>query len=145
MYINPIVFPALHRYKYEFCPFHNITQHEQSFRWNAYSGILGWVQLAQPSPICTRVPSNHIDHAAFVLLITEVFPLTFTPGSLNRIWQEWEIVNNTFMAMWMREGDVCGNRNRQTKVGSVLFWFLAWPNMLHKTPELNPLKSPGHS
>ncbi|XP_046889061.1 N-acetylglucosamine-1-phosphotransferase subunit gamma [Hypomesus transpacificus] len=60
-------------YKYEFCPFHNITQHEQSFRWNAYSGILG-------------------------------------------IWQEWEIVNNTFMAMWMREGDVCGNRNRQTKV-----------------------------
>ncbi|MBN3306415.1 GNPTG phosphotransferase, partial [Amia calva] len=60
-------------YKYEFCPFHNITQHEQSFRWNAYSGILG-------------------------------------------IWQEWEIVNNTFTAMWMREGDSCGNKNRQTKV-----------------------------
>ncbi|KAL0984319.1 hypothetical protein UPYG_G00139900 [Umbra pygmaea] len=60
-------------YKYEFCPFHNITQHEQSFRWNAYSGILG-------------------------------------------IWQEWEIVNNTFSAMWMREGDACGNKNRQTKV-----------------------------
>ncbi|XP_036399655.1 N-acetylglucosamine-1-phosphotransferase subunit gamma isoform X2 [Megalops cyprinoides] len=60
-------------YKYEFCPFHNITQHEQSFRWNAYSGILG-------------------------------------------IWQEWEIVNNTFVAMWMREGDSCGNKNRQTKV-----------------------------
>lgn len=31
----------LSRYKYEFCPFHNITQHEQTFRWNAYSGILG--------------------------------------------------------------------------------------------------------
>ncbi|MFT7812014.1 N-acetylglucosamine-1-phosphotransferase subunit gamma [Arapaima gigas] len=60
-------------YKYEFCPFHNITQHEQSFRWNAYSGILG-------------------------------------------IWQEWEITNNTFVAMWMREGDSCGNKNRQTKV-----------------------------
>ncbi|XP_041733718.1 N-acetylglucosamine-1-phosphotransferase subunit gamma isoform X2 [Coregonus clupeaformis] len=60
-------------YKYEFCPFHNITQHEQSFRWNAYSGILG-------------------------------------------IWQEWEIVNNTFLAMWMREGDACGNENRRTKV-----------------------------
>lgn len=29
------------RYKYVFCPFHNVTQHEQSFRWNAYSGILG--------------------------------------------------------------------------------------------------------
>ncbi|XP_049758860.1 N-acetylglucosamine-1-phosphotransferase subunit gamma isoform X1 [Elephas maximus indicus] len=28
-------------YKYEFCPFHNVTQHEQTFRWNAYSGILG--------------------------------------------------------------------------------------------------------
>ncbi|KAJ8245769.1 hypothetical protein GJAV_G00260110 [Gymnothorax javanicus] len=60
-------------YKYEFCPFHNVTQHEQTFRWNAYSGILG-------------------------------------------IWQEWEIVNNTFSAMWMREGDSCGNKNRQTKV-----------------------------
>ncbi|XP_030622970.1 N-acetylglucosamine-1-phosphotransferase subunit gamma isoform X3 [Chanos chanos] len=60
-------------YKYEFCPFHNVTQHEQTFRWNAYNGILG-------------------------------------------IWQEWEIENNTFTAMWMREGDSCGNKNRQTKV-----------------------------
>ncbi|KAM3859564.1 N-acetylglucosamine-1-phosphotransferase subunit gamma [Diretmus argenteus] len=60
-------------YKYEFCPFHNITQHEKSFRWNAYSGILG-------------------------------------------IWQEWEIANNTFTGMWMREGDACGSKNRQTKV-----------------------------
>ncbi|XP_041829690.1 N-acetylglucosamine-1-phosphotransferase subunit gamma isoform X2 [Melanotaenia boesemani] len=60
-------------YKYEFCPFHNITQHEQSFRWNAYSGILG-------------------------------------------IWQEWEITNNTFSGMWMRDGDACGTRSRQTKV-----------------------------
>ncbi|XP_053328115.1 N-acetylglucosamine-1-phosphotransferase subunit gamma isoform X2 [Spea bombifrons] len=63
-------------YKYEFCPFHNITQHEQSFRWNAYSGILG-------------------------------------------IWHEWEIENNTFSGMWMREGDSCGNKNRQTKVNLV--------------------------
>ncbi|CAN9508558.1 unnamed protein product [Ophioblennius macclurei] len=60
-------------YKYEFCPFHNVTQHEQSFRWNAYSGILG-------------------------------------------VWQEWEIVNNTFTGMWMRDGDACGARNRETKV-----------------------------
>ncbi|XP_063790628.1 N-acetylglucosamine-1-phosphotransferase subunit gamma isoform X2 [Pseudophryne corroboree] len=60
-------------YKYELCPFHNITQHEQTYRWNAYSGILG-------------------------------------------IWQEWEITNNTFSGMWMREGDTCGARNRQTKV-----------------------------
>ncbi|XP_028670303.2 N-acetylglucosamine-1-phosphotransferase subunit gamma [Erpetoichthys calabaricus] len=60
-------------YRYEFCPFANITQHEQSFRWNAYSGILG-------------------------------------------IWQEWEISNNTFTAMWMRDGDSCGNKNRQSKI-----------------------------
>ncbi|XP_040031873.1 N-acetylglucosamine-1-phosphotransferase subunit gamma [Gasterosteus aculeatus] len=60
-------------YKYELCPFHNITQHEQSFRWNAYSGILG-------------------------------------------IWQEWEMANNTFTGMWMRDGDACGTRNRETKV-----------------------------
>ncbi|KAA8581702.1 hypothetical protein FQN60_003283 [Etheostoma spectabile] len=60
-------------YKYEFCPFHNITQHEQSFRWNSYSGILG-------------------------------------------IWQEWEIANNTFTGMWMRDGDACGTRNRETNL-----------------------------
>ncbi|XP_069503305.1 N-acetylglucosamine-1-phosphotransferase subunit gamma [Ambystoma mexicanum] len=60
-------------YKYDFCPFHNVTQHEQSFRWNAYSGILG-------------------------------------------IWHEWEIENNSFVGMWMREGDSCGSKNRQTKV-----------------------------
>ncbi|XP_034716872.1 N-acetylglucosamine-1-phosphotransferase subunit gamma [Etheostoma cragini] len=60
-------------YKYEFCPFHNVTQHEQSFRWNSYSGILG-------------------------------------------IWQEWEIANNTFTGMWMRDGDTCGTRNRETNV-----------------------------
>nr|XP_061807731.1 N-acetylglucosamine-1-phosphotransferase subunit gamma-like [Nerophis lumbriciformis] len=60
-------------YRYELCPFHNITQHEQSFRWNAYSGILG-------------------------------------------IWHEWEIANNTFTGMWMRDGDTCGTRNREAKV-----------------------------
>ncbi|NXF98018.1 GNPTG phosphotransferase, partial [Eubucco bourcierii] len=60
-------------YKYEFCPFHNVTQHEQTFRWNAYSGILG-------------------------------------------IWHEWEIENNTFLGMWMREGDSCETKSRQTKV-----------------------------
>nr|KAF6440626.1 N-acetylglucosamine-1-phosphate transferase subunit gamma [Rousettus aegyptiacus] len=60
-------------YKYEFCPFHNVTQHEQTFRWNAYSGILG-------------------------------------------IWHEWEIANNTFKAMWMKDGDSCRSRSRQSKV-----------------------------
>ncbi|XP_055265083.1 N-acetylglucosamine-1-phosphotransferase subunit gamma isoform X1 [Moschus berezovskii] len=61
-------------YKYELCPFHNVTQHEQTFRWNAYSGILG-------------------------------------------IWHEWEITNNTFRGMWMRDGDACQSRSRQSKVG----------------------------
>nr|XP_032816852.1 N-acetylglucosamine-1-phosphotransferase subunit gamma isoform X2 [Petromyzon marinus] len=60
-------------YKYDLCPFHNVTQHEQSLRWNAYSGILG-------------------------------------------IWHEWEIVNNTFIAMVMRNGDNCGSNSRQAKV-----------------------------
>ncbi|XP_045214818.2 N-acetylglucosamine-1-phosphotransferase subunit gamma-like [Mercenaria mercenaria] len=60
-------------YKYEFCPFSNVTQHEQSLRWNPYSGILG-------------------------------------------VWQEWEIENNTFVAMVMREGDKCGNSQRTMKV-----------------------------
>ena len=37
------------------CPFHNVTQHEQTFRWNAYSGILGWsspVAKATGWPTC---------------------------------------------------------------------------------------------
>ncbi|XP_054721751.1 N-acetylglucosamine-1-phosphotransferase subunit gamma-like [Uloborus diversus] len=29
------------RYRYELCPFQNITQYELSARWNAYQGILG--------------------------------------------------------------------------------------------------------
>nr|XP_051686338.1 N-acetylglucosamine-1-phosphotransferase subunit gamma isoform X2 [Oryctolagus cuniculus] len=62
-------------YKYELCPFHNVTQHEQTFRWNAYSGILG-------------------------------------------VWHEWEIANNTFAGMWMRDGDSCRARSRQSKVGA---------------------------
>ncbi|KAL4240465.1 hypothetical protein ACF0H5_001257 [Mactra antiquata] len=60
-------------YKYTFCPFSNVTQHEQSLRWNPYSGILG-------------------------------------------VWQEWEIENNTFVAMVMREGDKCGKQQRTSKV-----------------------------
>lgn len=31
----------LNEYKYKFCPFDNVTQHEQTYRWNPYSGILG--------------------------------------------------------------------------------------------------------
>ncbi|XP_022095555.1 N-acetylglucosamine-1-phosphotransferase subunit gamma-like [Acanthaster planci] len=32
---------TVNSYKYELCPFQNVTQHEQSLRWNPYSGILG--------------------------------------------------------------------------------------------------------
>ena len=60
-------------YKYELCPYSNVTQHEQSLRWNPYSGILG-------------------------------------------VWQEWSIVNNTFQAMLMGEGDACGDHYRSVKV-----------------------------
>lgn len=31
----------LNEYKYKLCPFDNVTQHEQTYRWNPYSGILG--------------------------------------------------------------------------------------------------------
>ncbi|XP_071814767.1 N-acetylglucosamine-1-phosphotransferase subunit gamma-like isoform X1 [Apostichopus japonicus] len=60
-------------YKYEVCPFQNITQHEQSNRWNPYSGILG-------------------------------------------NWYEWEIENNTFVAMLYKNGDDCGLKSRQVSV-----------------------------
>ncbi|XP_050823617.1 N-acetylglucosamine-1-phosphotransferase subunit gamma isoform X4 [Gopherus flavomarginatus] len=32
------------------------------------------------------------------------------------IWHEWEIYNNTFVGMWMREGDSCETKTRETKV-----------------------------
>ncbi|XP_028406653.1 N-acetylglucosamine-1-phosphotransferase subunit gamma-like [Dendronephthya gigantea] len=61
-------------YLYQLCPFANITQHEQTWRWNAFKGILG-------------------------------------------IWKEWSIVENTFEAMVMTEGDQCpGGLRRQSKV-----------------------------
>ncbi|XP_068760877.1 N-acetylglucosamine-1-phosphotransferase subunit gamma-like isoform X2 [Montipora capricornis] len=61
-------------YKYEFCPFYNVTQKEQAVRWNAFAGILG-------------------------------------------VWKEWVIVNNTFEAMLLANGDMCpGEKPRQTKV-----------------------------
>ncbi|KAM6196861.1 N-acetylglucosamine-1-phosphotransferase subunit gamma isoform 2-T2 [Sarcoramphus papa] len=34
----------------------------------------------------------------------------------STIWHEWEIDNNTFVGMWMREGDSCETKSRQTKV-----------------------------
>ncbi|XP_060071545.1 N-acetylglucosamine-1-phosphotransferase subunit gamma-like [Ylistrum balloti] len=60
-------------YKYEFCPFSNVTQHEQSYRWNPFHGVLG-------------------------------------------VWQEWEIEDNKFVAMIMREGERCGDISRSTRV-----------------------------
>lgn len=32
------------------------------------------------------------------------------------IWHEWELSNYTFKAMWMRDGDSCRTRSRQSKV-----------------------------
>lgn len=63
----------MNEYRYELCPFFNVTQHEQSYRWNPFSGVLG-------------------------------------------VWQEWEIENNTFTAMEMREGEKCGDIHRTVKV-----------------------------
>ncbi|CAK7303265.1 N-acetylglucosamine-1-phosphotransferase subunit gamma [Vulpes lagopus] len=34
----------------------------------------------------------------------------------STIWHEWELSNYTFKAMWMRDGDSCRTRNRQSKV-----------------------------
>ncbi|XP_061256683.1 N-acetylglucosamine-1-phosphotransferase subunit gamma isoform X2 [Bos javanicus] len=34
----------------------------------------------------------------------------------STIWHEWEITNNTFRGMWMRDGDACQSRSRQSKV-----------------------------
>lgn len=34
----------------------------------------------------------------------------------NRVWQEWEIENNTFTAMRMVEGDDCGDKQRSVRV-----------------------------
>ncbi|XP_062517989.1 N-acetylglucosamine-1-phosphotransferase subunit gamma-like isoform X4 [Corticium candelabrum] len=60
-------------YKYQVCPFHNVTQREQSTRWNSYAGVLG-------------------------------------------VWKDWIIVNNTFVAWNMPNGDTCGDKMRQTMV-----------------------------
>jgi len=28
-------------YRYQFCPYDNVTQHEITLRWNSYNGVLG--------------------------------------------------------------------------------------------------------
>jgi len=39
-------------YKYRLCPFHNITQHEISNRWNPYNGVLGvWKEWSIDPPL----------------------------------------------------------------------------------------------
>ncbi|KAK7502069.1 hypothetical protein BaRGS_00006821 [Batillaria attramentaria] len=32
---------TIDNYKYDFCPFSNVTQHEQGYHWNPYKGVLG--------------------------------------------------------------------------------------------------------
>ncbi|CAG2212639.1 GNPTAG [Mytilus edulis] len=71
--VNKCFSKQIDSYTYKLCPFSNVSQHEDSYRWNPYNGILG-------------------------------------------VWQEWEIHNNTFVAMVMREGDNCGNLFRSMKV-----------------------------
>lgn len=39
-----------------------------------------------------------------------------------RVWQEWEIENNTFTAMEMREGEKCGDIHRTVKVEQLERW-----------------------
>lgn len=67
---------TIDNYKYDFCPFANLTQHEQGYHWNPYKGVLG-------------------------------------------VWQEWEVENNTFVSMEMKEGDDCGQIRRSVKVKPV--------------------------
>lgn len=38
-------FLSFFSYKYIFCPFQNVTQREQTYRWNAFQGVLGQVSL----------------------------------------------------------------------------------------------------
>uniref|UniRef100_A0A2C9L958 Uncharacterized protein n=1 Tax=Biomphalaria glabrata TaxID=6526 RepID=A0A2C9L958_BIOGL len=64
---------VIRNYKYKFCPFSNVTQHEQGLHWNPYKGVLG-------------------------------------------VWQEWEIENNTFTSMMMKDGDPCGSIFRSVKI-----------------------------
>ena len=33
-----------------------------------------------------------------------------------RVWQEWEVENNTFVSMEMQQGDDCGQIRRSVKV-----------------------------
>lgn len=70
--------------------------------------------------ICLKNDSSH-----FLKTICIYFPYLFLCVTVlykkdfyvvNRVWQEWIIENNTFVAMVLAEGDKCGNKQRSTKV-----------------------------
>ena len=50
-----------------------------------------------------------------LIILIVVLYNSLSPGSY-RIWEEWKISNNTFVAMMMKDGDVCGDRSRQVSV-----------------------------
>ncbi|XP_066927768.1 N-acetylglucosamine-1-phosphotransferase subunit gamma-like [Clytia hemisphaerica] len=61
--LNGKCFDLMHNnYKYQFCPFHNITQREQTYRWNSYHGVLGvWKHWTIEKSLFTQMEMHHGD------------------------------------------------------------------------------------
>ena len=78
--------------------------------------------------------SKHHDSLLFMVLFREaldrlcvrlnmyfIIIIIFCLAVFVRVWKEWMIENNTFVAMTMTDGDSCGSSYRSTKVGKYGF------------------------
>ncbi|GFR58741.1 N-acetylglucosamine-1-phosphotransferase subunit gamma [Elysia marginata] len=66
----------------------------------------------ETQPLTLRVaPANFSGPPHFSRLVGRCFS-----EIINEVWQEWEIVNNTFVAMIMKDGDSCGSLYRSARI-----------------------------
>lgn len=81
--VNKCFSKKIDSYTYKFCPFANVTQHEESFRWNPYNGVLGvWQEWYIHNNTFVAMVMREGDNCGQVFRSVEVF---FRCGNKNEI------------------------------------------------------------
>ena len=87
---------------------------------NKYLEVLLRKIVAVTIAMCIEYHIRHVEghtHTpALQILNFSYYMLMYQHLFTYRVYQEWEIVNNTFVAMVMREGEKCGSNFRTVTV-----------------------------